>query len=119
LLAEQQRNNGGAPVGVLGALRRHWIVASLPLILLVGVALALGLNRAPRFTATTNLTVGRIYVDNPAGVAGVIEATRSLASVYSRAIFASSVREDTGEGSAKTGYATRTGSPRLSFRTVR
>jgi hypothetical protein len=52
-------------------------------------------------------------------VAGVIEATRSLASVYSRAIFASSVREDTGEGSAKTGYATRTGSPRLSFRTVR
>ena len=85
----------GAPVGVLGALRRLWIVASLPLILLVGVALALGLNRAPRFTATTNLMGGRIYVDNPAGVAGVIEATRSLASVYSRAIFASSVREDT------------------------
>ena len=50
------------PIGVLSAVRRHWIVATLPVILLVGAAVALGLERPPRYTATANLSVGRIYV---------------------------------------------------------
>lgn len=91
------------PIGVLSALRRHWIVATVPVILLVGAALVLGLVRAPRYTATANLSVGRIYINNPAGVSGVIEATQSLASVYSRAIDATAVQQETartlGEGS--------------------
>lgn len=95
MVAEKQRSAGTAPVGVLVAVRRHWIVALLPVILFVGIAVWLGRERAPRYTATTHLTVSRIYVDNPAGVAGVIEATRSLASIYSRAVFSSRVRDDT------------------------
>ena len=75
----------------------------MPVIVLVGAALVLGLERAPRYTATANLSVGRIYINNPAGVSGVIEATQSLASVYSRAIRATAVEQETarrlGEGS--------------------
>ena len=92
-----------APIGVLSALRRHWIVAILPVIVLVGVAAALGLQREPRYTATASLSVGRIYVNNPAGVSSVLEATKSLASVYSRSIRSTAVLQDTerrlGDGS--------------------
>ena len=99
------RTTAAPPIGVLSALRRHWIVATLPVIVLVGAALALGLNRPPRYTATATLSVGRIYVNNPAGVSGVIEATQSLASVYSRAIRSSAVQQETarrlGEGSLR------------------
>ena len=88
---------------MLSALRRHWIVATVPVIVLVGAALVLGLERPPRYTATANLSVGRIYVNSPAGISGVIEATRSLASAYSRAIQSSAVQQETarrlGEGS--------------------
>ena len=56
------------------ALRRHWIVATVPVIVLVAVALVLGLERAPRYTATANLSVGRIYISNPAGVSGVLRS---------------------------------------------
>ena len=91
------------PIGVLGALRRHWIVAIVPVIVLVGVAAALGLQRTPRYTATASLSVGRIYINNPAGVSSVLEATKSLASVYSRSIRSTAVLQDTerrlGEGS--------------------
>jgi hypothetical protein len=79
-------------VGVFGALRRHWFVGFLPVILFVGLSVVLGLQREPRYTSSAELSVGRIYVNNPAGVSGVIEATQSLASVYSRAIRATSVR---------------------------
>jgi hypothetical protein len=88
---------------VLSALRRHWIVAIVPVIVLVGVAAALGLQRTPRYTATASLSVGRIYINNPAGVSSVLEATKSLASVYSRSIRSTAVLQDTerrlGEGS--------------------
>jgi capsular polysaccharide biosynthesis protein len=80
---------------VLTALRRHWFVAILPVILFVGGAVALAKERPPRYTSTASLSVGRIFVNNPAGVSGVIEATQSLAAVYSRAISSSAVRDAT------------------------
>lgn len=95
MAVETLRTTAAPPIGVLSAVRRHWIVATVPVIVLVGAALVLGLERPPRYTATTNLSVGRIYVNNPAGVSGVIEATQSLASVYSRAIHSSAVQQET------------------------
>ena len=92
---ETQNPPAAAPIGVLSAVRRHWIVATLPVILLVGAAVALGIERPPRYTATANLSVGRIYVNNPAGVSGVLEATQSLAAVYSRAIRSTAVQTET------------------------
>ena len=95
MAVETQNTPAAPPIGVLSAVRRHWIVATLPVILLVGAAVALGLERPPRYTATANLSVGRIYVNNPAGVSGVLEATQSLAAVYSRAIRSTAVQTET------------------------
>jgi hypothetical protein len=95
--AETLRANEAPPIGVLTALRRHWFVAILPVIVFVGAAIALGTERPPRYTANASLSVGRIFVNNPAGVSGVIEATQSLAAVYSRAISSSAVIKITAE----------------------
>ncbi|HYJ00240.1 MAG TPA: hypothetical protein VEX36_11285 [Thermoleophilaceae bacterium] len=64
--------------------RRHWRIVAAAAILFVAVALVLGLKRTPEYTATSELSVGHAFVDSPAGIPGVIEATKSLASVYSR-----------------------------------
>ena len=95
MAAETVRTTTTPPPSALSAVRRHWVVALLPVIVLVGVAVVLGLQREPRYTSTANLSVGRIYVNNPAGVSGVIEATRALAAVYSRAIRSSAVQDAT------------------------
>lgn len=65
------------------------------MILFVAGAAALGLKRPARYTATANLSVGHVYVDNPAGIPSIIIATQSLASAYSRAINSSAVVEET------------------------
>jgi uncharacterized protein involved in exopolysaccharide biosynthesis len=80
------------PIGVLGALRRHWIVAILPVIVLVGVAAALGLQRTPRYTATASLSVGRIYVNTPAGVSGWTALRKGLTGDRRRARRAGAAR---------------------------
>jgi hypothetical protein len=82
---------GSPRVEMLPALRRHWLIALVPVILFVAGAVALGLKRAPEYKATTNLSVGHVYVPNPGAIPTVIEATQSLAAVYSRAIRASAV----------------------------
>jgi uncharacterized protein involved in exopolysaccharide biosynthesis len=92
---------------LLRAARRHWFVALLPVLLFVGGAVALGLKRPPRYKATASLSVGHVYVANPAGIATIIDATQALAAVYSRAIHSGEVLQDTrhrlGEGSSVAG----------------
>ena len=76
-------------------MRRHWLVAALPVILFVAVAIVLGLKRPVTLHPTANLSVGHVYVSNPAGIPTIIDATKSLAAVYSRAIHSSAVVQDT------------------------
>jgi hypothetical protein len=78
----------------LGALYRHWLAVLFPVLLLVGGAVALGVKRPPKYKSTATLQVGHVYVSNPAGVSTIIEATQTLAGVYSRAINATQVRQD-------------------------
>lgn len=73
--------------------RRHWRLVLAAVLVLVTVALVIGLKRTPEYTAQAELSVGHAYVDSPAGIPGVIEATKSLASVYSRTASGSAVRE--------------------------
>ena len=80
---------------MLPALRRHWIAALIPLVLFVAGALVLAVKRPPRYTSTAVLSVGHVYVSNPVGIPTVIEATQSLAAVYSRAIHSGAVVDDT------------------------
>jgi capsular polysaccharide biosynthesis protein len=82
-------------IGVLTAMRRHWFVALLPVVLFVGAAVGLGLKRTPQYTAVANLSIGAVFTDNPAGISSVIQGTESLAAVYSRVIGANDVVEDT------------------------
>jgi capsular polysaccharide biosynthesis protein len=83
------------PVDALTAVRRHWFVALLPVVLFVAAAVVLGTKREPRYTTTANLSVGHVYVTNPAGIPTILDATQSLAGVYSRAIHAGAVVSDT------------------------
>lgn len=73
--------------------RRHWRIVAAAVVVFVAVALVLGLKRTPEYTATAELSVGHAFVDSPAGIPGVIEATKSLASVYSRTAGGAAVYE--------------------------
>ena len=90
-----QPSKAASRIEVLAAVRRHWLVAAMPVILLVAVAIVLGLKRPVTYTSTANLSVGHVYVSNPAGIPTIIDATKSLAGVYSRAIHSSAVVQDT------------------------
>lgn len=90
---EQQTSSVAPRAGVLTAMRRHWIVALVPLVILVAAAVALGLKRTPQYTADADVSVSQLYVSNPAAVGSVIQGTESLASVYSRAIHADAVTQ--------------------------
>lgn len=79
-------------VGIWDAMRRHRLLAALPVLILLPVAVALGLERSPRYTAEARLIVGRLSITNP-GLSGYVTATQSLASAYSRALTASEVTE--------------------------
>jgi capsular polysaccharide biosynthesis protein len=83
------------PIDALTAVRRHWFIALVPVILFVAGAVALGTKRAPRYTTTANLSVGHVYLSNPAGIPTILDATESLAAVYSRAIGSAAVLRDT------------------------
>jgi uncharacterized protein involved in exopolysaccharide biosynthesis len=82
-------------IDLLTALRRHWLLAILPVVLFMGAAVGLGLKRPVTYTSQAHLSVGHVYVNNPVGIPTVIEATRSLASVYSRAIHSTTVAKAT------------------------
>jgi uncharacterized protein involved in exopolysaccharide biosynthesis len=107
-LATNAQHTTSAPrIEPLQALRRHWFIALLPVVFFVAGAVALSLKRPPRYTATANLSVGHVYVGDPSGIPTIIDATQSLAAVYSRAIRSGAVVQDTkrrlGEGSSVSG----------------
>jgi uncharacterized protein involved in exopolysaccharide biosynthesis len=94
LVTNVQPNVATPRIDVLGAVRRHWVVAVIPIVLFIAAAAMLGARRPVRYTTTANLSVGHVYVSNPVGIPTIIEATQSLAAVYSRAISASEVTRD-------------------------
>jgi capsular polysaccharide biosynthesis protein len=87
-------DNTARRIDFLGALYRHWLALLFPILLLVAGAVALGIKRPPKYTSTATVQVGHVYIANPAGVSTIIEATQTLAGVYSRAINATAVRQD-------------------------
>jgi uncharacterized protein involved in exopolysaccharide biosynthesis len=89
--------NRAAPArsGLLTAVRRHWITALIPVVLLVAAAVQVGLKRTPQFKATANVAVGPVFVNSPVGMASALQGTESLASVYSRLIDANAVAAGT------------------------
>lgn len=81
------------PIGPFEAIRRHPLIAVLPLILLAAGALAYGLLRTPNYTAEARLSIGRIDLNTPGALSSFVEASSSLAAGYSRAISADAVTQ--------------------------
>lgn len=84
-------------IGPLEAIRRHPVVAVLPLLLLVAGAAALGLLRTATHTAEARLSIGRIDLNTPGALSSFVEASSALAAGYSRAIYANQVIEQVSE----------------------
>ncbi|HKP88791.1 MAG TPA: hypothetical protein VJT75_02335 [Thermoleophilaceae bacterium] len=80
----------GGRFTVLTALRRHFLIALIPVVLLVGAAVAYGLNREPTYTSEARLNVGGLNLTQQS-VEGYVTAVQALAVAYSRAIDAEGV----------------------------
>jgi uncharacterized protein involved in exopolysaccharide biosynthesis len=95
-LATNVRQTAFTPqTGALSAVRHHWFVAAFPVALFVAAALVLGLHRTPRYTTSANVSLGHVYVSNAASIPTIIDATQSLASTFSRAVYSNAVASDT------------------------
>ena len=82
----------GSSLGGLGAsVRRHWFLVLVPIALLLGMALFIGMERAPSYTAKTRLAVGGLDSSNPAAFTGFADAAQQLAQTYSRSVQGDSV----------------------------
>lgn len=74
----------------LVAAGRHPLLFLLPIVVLLAVAVALGLQRHPVYTAQAQLSVGRLDV-NAQAIPGYVQASEQLAGTYSRVLDAAQV----------------------------
>jgi uncharacterized protein involved in exopolysaccharide biosynthesis len=86
---------------ILQALRRHWFIALLPVVLLIGGAVALGLQRKPVYTSESRINVGGLNLTQQS-IQGYVTAVQALAVAYARAIDARPVVRKT---ASKTGVS--------------
>jgi capsular polysaccharide biosynthesis protein len=75
---------------MLLALRRHWVLLLIPVVIFTAVGFQVGRSRAPVFTARASLIIGTADPAS-ANFGGNVVAASSLATAYSRAIVAASV----------------------------
>lgn len=78
-------------VGVLQAARRYPLLVIVPMLLLAGLGVFVGMQRTATFTAQTRITVGRINLNAPGALAGFATATQALAAQFARAVEGSQV----------------------------
>jgi capsular polysaccharide biosynthesis protein len=73
-----------------GAVRRHWILTLLPVIILVGLGLVVGARKPPIYTSTATVNVGKSDINTQA-TPGYLVAAEALASSYSRLVMSSHI----------------------------
>jgi hypothetical protein len=78
-------------VNAMEAVRRHPLVAGLPVLAFLVAALAIGLTRTPVYTAESRLAVGGIDFSAPGALSGFATASQALASTYARGVEAAPV----------------------------
>jgi uncharacterized protein involved in exopolysaccharide biosynthesis len=77
-------------LGVLESLRRQWFFALLPVLLLVGAAVAIGLTREPEYESEARLNVGGLNLTRQS-IEGYTAAVQQLAVAYARSVDAETV----------------------------
>jgi capsular polysaccharide biosynthesis protein len=75
---------------ILTAISRNKLLVFVVAVVLMLVGLGIGVARKPTYTATTTLQVGTVNLNAP-GFDGFVQGATALTTVFSRAIFASSV----------------------------
>ena len=80
----------GEPVGIYDAVKSHWGLVLLPVLLLCAAAVAIGLHRAPKYHAEARLNVGGFNITTQA-VPGFAGGAIQLATAYSRAVYSPAV----------------------------
>jgi capsular polysaccharide biosynthesis protein len=78
-------------VGAFAAVRRHPVIALIPVVALTALGVFAGLARTPTYSATAKLSVGRLNIAAPGALAGFQSAVSSLADAYSRSVSADGV----------------------------
>src|SRR4051794_19304037 len=89
------RGRGNAPFKVRNAVRDHWGLVLLPVVLLMVAAGAYGMKRTPTYTAQSKLTLGQL--DVAAQAPSYVTAASGLAATYSQAIHAGAVTKPAGK----------------------
>jgi hypothetical protein len=75
----------GGPVTIASAVRRHPVLAILPAILLLAAGVVVGAKKAPTYSATATINVGKSDINTQA-TPGYVQASTVLASTYSRLV---------------------------------
>lgn len=83
--------------GVLNAMRVYPFLVALCVIGLTVVGLGVGYVREPTYESSSELLVSNLSISDPSAVPGAVGASLSLASVYSRLIDATDVRNEVAE----------------------
>src|SRR5687767_7133107 len=68
----------------LSAIRRHWFVFLLPVVLAVGASIAVAATRAPQYKATSSLAVLGVNLNTPGALGGFGTGGEQLAQAYAR-----------------------------------
>jgi hypothetical protein len=89
------RGRGAAPFKVRYAVRDHWVLVLLPVVLLMAVVGAYAFKRTPTYTAESRLTLGQL--DVAAQAPSYVTAAQGLAATYSQAIHAGAVTRPAGK----------------------
>jgi hypothetical protein len=89
------RGRGIAPFKVRDAVREHWVLVLLPVVLLMAAAAAYAMQRTPTYTAQSKLTLGQL--DVAAQAPSYVTAAQGLAATYSQAIHAGAVTKPAGK----------------------
>lgn len=78
-------------IGPLESARRHWLLALLPLIVIVPVVAVVAASRRPTYSAEARLMVGRLNLSEPGAIQGYAQAAQDLAATYPLVIDADGV----------------------------
>ncbi len=72
------------------AVRRHWLLSLAPVVILLAIGLVVGASKAPTYTASSTVNVGKSDINTQA-TPGYLVAAEALASSYSRLVNSSHI----------------------------
>lgn len=90
---QPQYTPGLSRLSVLQSVRRHPFLTILPIVLVLGAAVAYSVVRTPVYTAESRMTVTRLDLSQPGALNGFAAATQALATAYSRTITAQDITQ--------------------------